>query len=294
MNEKAPQGAFFHTATSMPLFPIDIVAVPFRMQPGLREVVPEQAALTPTQPGRPHHTAKAAVWAGIDGGAPNTAALVSAGYDPAPLLRWLGQPNLRDASLAVEEDFAALKADGTVPLLCVALPSHWAPEAKLGLPLASIHAPVADSALLQKATEGLIKLATSGKCWERFVWTFTPSPALDAHPLRVGSGHPHRVWPEAPDPANLYIRWERQVFRPLARTDDAVEAMGHSAEALFSIHVHTAPLTQAAPTPAAAQRLLDSLLSMSDAVLAYKGLTQAKPWLARALQVLGAKARPNP
>jgi dimethylamine monooxygenase subunit A len=259
----------------MPHFPIDIVAVPFRMQPGLREVPPAQAALTPMVQGSAHHAAKSAVWARIDAGAPNDAALVSEGYDPADLLRRLGQPSLRAASLAVEEDFAVLQADGTVPLLCVALPSHWSPEAKLGLPLASIHAPVADSALLQKATDGLVKLASGGKCWERFVWTFTPSAALDAHPAR----HPDRVWPDAADPSRIFLRWERQVFRPLPGTQDAV----------FSIHVHTAPLTVAAHLPDTAQRLLDSLLSMTDAVLAYKGLAAAKPLLAHALQALGAK-----
>lgn len=274
----------------MPHFPIDIVAVPFRMQPGLREVPPAQAALTPMVQGSAHHAAKSAVWARIDAGAPNNAALVSEGYDPAPLLRWLGQPSLRAASLAVEEDFAVLQADGTVPLLCVALPSHWSPEAKLGLSLASIHAPVADSALVQKATDGLVKLATSGKCWERFVWTFTPSPALDAHPAR----HPQRVWPDAADPSRICLRWERQVFRPLPGTQDAVGTARHTAEAVFSIHVHTAPLTQAAPNPAAAQRLHDSLLSMSEAVLAYKGLSAAKPLLARALQALGAQPAPAP
>jgi hypothetical protein len=265
-------------------FPVDLVSVPFRMQPGLREVTAMEAALTPLRPGTAHHTAKAAVWAGIDAGAPNTAALVGPGYSPQPLLAWLGQPNLRAASLAVEEDLAVLRADGTVALLCVALPSHWAPEAKLGLPLAAIHAPVADNQLLQKATDGLVKLATSGRCWERWVWTFTPSPALDAHPAR----HPHRVWPcessSRADPSRICLRWERQVFRPLPGTQDAV----------FSIHVHTAPLTQAAPNPAAAQRLHDSLLSMSEAVLAYKGLSAAKPLLARALQALGAQPAPAP
>lgn len=263
----------------MPHFPIDIVAAPFRMQPGLREVASAQAALTPMVHTSAHRAAKSAVWASIDAGAPNNAALVSQGYDATPLLRWLDQPSLRAASLAVEEDFAVLQADGTVPLLCVALPSHWAPEAKLGLPLASIHAPVTDSALLQKATDGLIKLATSGKCWERFVWTFTPSAALDAHPAR----HPDRIWPDESsnraDLAHLFIRWERQLFRPLPGTLDAV----------FSIHVHTVPLVAGAPTPEAAQRLLDSLFSMSDAVLEYKGLAAAKPLLARALQALGAK-----
>ena len=49
---KAPQGAFpFYPAMD---FDFDRIAVPFRMQPGLRRVAPGAAQLTPAAPGSRH------------------------------------------------------------------------------------------------------------------------------------------------------------------------------------------------------------------------------------------------
>src|SRR5215207_325300 len=52
-------------------------------------------------------------------------------------------------SLAFAEDFAILDgSDATIPWLAVALPSHWAPEHKVGRPFAEMNAPAADSRLI--------------------------------------------------------------------------------------------------------------------------------------------------
>jgi dimethylamine monooxygenase subunit A len=208
----------------------------------------------------------------------------------------LGQKDLkntphrwREAFLAlaqcIEEDFALLDArpDAPVPaglpLLCVACPSHWAPEAKIGQSLAEVHAPVADGELLRQATSGLVALATRGDAWERWVWTITPSPHFDAHPSR----HPARIWPPSTTPAAFaqacFLRAERQTFLPVL--DDANQPTGLAA---FTIRVMLHPLPQAVPTPAHAQALHASLASMSEAVLDYKGLTSAKEPLLRWLQ----------
>jgi hypothetical protein len=50
-------------------------------------------------------------------------------------------------------------------------------------------------------------------------------------------------------------------------------------QAVFSIRVQLQPLVQAVDARAKAQRLHDSLASMSEAILAYKGLTAARPHL---------------
>src|SRR6185369_5621039 len=98
--------------------------------------------------------------------------------------------------LCFEEDFAVLDGDtGTLPWLRVCVPSHWAPEDKLGLPFAAVHAPVADNALLLAASQQLVQLATSGDRFERFVWTLTPSPRYDQHPRR----HAREPWPAGLD-----------------------------------------------------------------------------------------------
>ncbi|HEY9068493.1 MAG TPA: heme-dependent oxidative N-demethylase subunit alpha family protein, partial [Burkholderiaceae bacterium] len=77
-------------------------------------------------------------------------------------------------ALAFEQDFAILDArSGRVPWLAVCLPSHWAPEDKIGRRFAEIHAPVADNATLLAASDALVRLVTGDERWERFVWTVT-------------------------------------------------------------------------------------------------------------------------
>jgi len=179
-------------------------------------------------------------------------------------------------SLAFAEDFAVVDgATGTLPWLAVALPSMWAPEDKVGRSFGEAHAPVADNRLLVGAAPQLIRLVTSAEPWERFVWTLTAHPRLHGHPQRVD---PARWAPGLDDDqlaAQTWWRTERQTFIPVPGARQAV----------FTILVNVEPLARAFRTPAQAARVHDALASMSDAVLAYRGLTAARPallrWLAR-------------
>ena len=179
-------------------------------------------------------------------------------------------------SLAFAEDFAVLDgATDTLPWLAVALPSMWAPEQKIGRGFAEVHAPVADNRLIVGAAPQLVKLVTGPQRWERFVWTLTAHPRLHGHPQRVDPAR----WPDGLDDdalaAQTWWRTERQTFIPVPDT----------AQAVFTIEVDATPLTQAFESAAQAARVHDALASMSDAVLAYRGLTQARAallrWLAR-------------
>jgi dimethylamine monooxygenase subunit A len=175
--------------------------------------------------------------------------------------------------LCIEQDLAVIQAPaGTLGLLAVCTPSHWAPETKIGLSFAHVHAPVADNTLLIKAAEGLMKLVTGADAWERFVWTITPSARYDAHPAR----HPGRVWPKAQGRAfaeQCFLRWERQSFIPLP----------HTAQAVFGIHIRIAPLLIAVDQADTLSTLHLSLQSMSDAVLEYRGLSQVRDALLQGL-----------
>lgn len=182
-------------------------------------------------------------------------------------------------ALAFEDDLALVDGrDGTVPWLAVTLPSHWAPEEKVGLPFAQIHAPVADNQMLLGAAEGLMRVVTSGERWERFVWTITGHPRLHAHPARVDpQRYPTGLSPDAlADQA--WFRTERQSFLPLAVPGDARQA-------IFTIRIGLQPLRAAMADPSHAQRVHDALASMSPAVLAYRGLTAVREpllqWLAQ-------------
>ena len=73
------------------------------------------------------------------------------------------------------------------------------------------------------------------------------------------------------------FRTERQTFIPLPQQRQAV----------FTIGVESRPLTLAIDSPKRARRLHDALASMTPAVLAYRGLTDAR---ARLLAWLAARA----
>lgn len=274
------------------------VVAPFRMQPGLRRMAPAAPHLTPAAPGSRHQREKLAVLGAFAG----QALLQAPGFDAAPALAALrataerehpghaaasarvtevqaclaGLPAAwRDAallSLAFEDDFAVIEADsGRIPWLAVALPSHWAPEDKVGRPFAEVHAPVAENRLIVGAAAHLAALVAGPERWERFVWTIARHPRLHAHPAHLDPA----PWPDdaAAVIATAWWRTERQSFIPVPGARQAV----------FTIHVRTEPLSQAM-TPARARRVHDALASMSEAVLAYRGLAAARApllaWLA--------------
>ena len=170
-------------------------------------------------------------------------------------------------SLAFAEDFAVVSGDdATIPWLAVCLPSHWAPEHKVGRPFAEVHAPVADNALLLKAAASLARLACGPERWERFVWNVTDQPRLHAHPARAAGPRWQQTAVEA-----AWWRTERQTFLPLPEQRQAV----------FTIQVEVQPLARALDSPARAAALHAAIASMSPAVLAYRGLaTVREPLLA--------------
>lgn len=254
------------------------IAAPFRMQPGLQRLPAGARHLTPLAAGSALWQEKKRV---LEAGASR---LAVPGFDPAPAItailaqaRAEGIAAAEPVELAFEEDFAVLDgATSTLPWLCVCVPSHWAPEDKLGLPFAAVHAPVADSQALLAAGRHLVQLVTSGERFERFVWTITPSDRYDQHPRR----HPRTPWPATLDPrsfaAACTLRTERQTFFPVP---------GMPGQAVFTIRVVLQPLDGAVRGREDAQRLHDALASMTDAVLAYKGVSPARDrllaWLAR-------------
>jgi dimethylamine monooxygenase subunit A len=255
-------------------FDLAQIAVPFRMQPGLRRVEPSALRLTPLAPGSALHAEKRAV---LDLGRSRQ---VMPGFDAAPALAAIAERASLSGiepgpaiELTFEEDFAILDGTtGTLPWLCVCVPSHWAPEEKLGLDFMALHAPVADNTVLLAASRQLVALATGGECWERHVWTISPSGRHDQHPQR----HGRSPWPDTTEPATFaqqcWLRAERQTFFPVGRG---------TRQAVFAIRVMLQPLTVAVATAALARTLHESLGSMSPAVLDYKGLSAAqRPLLA--------------
>lgn len=297
-------------------FDFSAVSAPFRMQPGLRRLSPGAPQLTPNRVNDralveklavlTDHASQALLCApGFDAAPALRALSAHAAVAHPQALAWdgtstwhakhlgwslhNGEPSgdgpaeigacLRALprawraaallALAFAEDFAVIDgATGSIPWLAVCLPSHWAPEDKIGRHFAQVHAPVADNHTLIAASDHLARLVTGQDRWERFVWTVTRDPHLSQHPRRIDAA----PWPAPADApgetlaAHAYFRTERQTFIP----------MPERRQAIFTIHVESQPLACAITTPEQARQLHDALASMSAAVLAYRGLTDAR------------------
>jgi len=173
-------------------------------------------------------------------------------------------------SLAFAEDFAIVDGrDGGIPWLAVALPSHWAPELKVGRSFAEVHAPVADNGLIVNASAALTRIVTAAERWERFVWTVSAHPWLHAHPQRCDPAR----WTYTPV-ARAWWRTEHQTFIPVPGQRQAV----------FTIHVQLQALADVVCDAGRAAKLHDAIASMTTAVLDYRHLAPVRgellAWLA--------------
>lgn len=291
------------------------VGTPFRMQPGLRKLAPGTRQFTPLAADHPARAEKLAVLMRHPGEAllcadgfdplpalrelaaeaarqcPQAIAADDHGVSatqPGWRADWNGRLSaLRDEacpdvgaclaalpasqrvagllSLTLHEDLAIVDgATATLPWMAVCLPSHWAPRDKCGRSFASVHDPVADNAVLIAAGRHLMQLVCQPQRWERFVWTITTHDTHDQHPDR----HARQPWASTTDAVAAQACWrtEHQTFVPLPALQQAV----------FTIHVEVRPLALAIATPGRAAALHGALASMSEAVLAYRGLAEAR------------------
>lgn len=181
---------------------------------------------------------------------------------------WLGNPRIDHPqeffcalSLSLQEDFALMVPDAEGRLLAralsVAFPSGWNPRHKLGMPLMSIHAPVADNAALQKATPSIEQAMLTKGPFVRHVWTLAGSGALKRDAGEDTLAHATTI-------EDLWYRCERQVTVPV----DGLAC-------LFLIRVFVAPLAQVLASPGRGALLKASLASMSPEMMAYKGIRRA-------------------
>ena len=174
----------------------------------------------------------------------------------------------------MQEDFVILhdeREDGIDTMrarfLSVCFPSNWDPAEKLGLDFTAIHAPVADNALLQAGARGIIDMAFRQAPMLRHVWLLTPGGDLAQHPETRRTRWDDAV--AAADAAGgrltdqVFFRVERQTTLPLPALRRGV----------FFIRVLVAPLAEVLTiAPDRSAELREALLSMSDAVVDYRGM----------------------
>ena len=160
-----------------------------------------------------------------------------------------------DLALMLEEDVAIMNK-GKLAAICFCFPSGFIPSERIGMSLGDIHKPVGDGELLVKASPGIARVMTEQPSFRRWVWTVTVNPNLSNHPSTKIDTLPQSI-------DDLYFRWETQTT---ARVDDETS--------LFFVKIDVVPLREVWN-----QRILDSINSMSDAVLTYKNLHHIKKLL---------------
>ncbi len=171
-------------------------------------------------------------------------------------------PTLRDAALATYEDLCLLLPQGGAHVLvagAVAFPTDWQLEAKIGHPLAAIHAPIPTYAdRLATGVDHVFRNLAPGRMLTRANWNILETDALrylPAVPAMQRFGH---VTAQNAG-ETLFVRVERQVLHRLPKSNAA----------LFSIGVYVEPLAQL--SPALARDLAAAVASLPDAEATRRG-----------------------
>ena len=165
---------------------------------------------------------------------------------------------IQDLALQLEEDVAILH-NGKLEAICFCFPSSWIPSSRIGMTLREIHHPVADGEKLVQASNRIgytISDITLGS-FKRHVWTIKTLSDL--------SNHPAKHYPEPKSIDDLFFRIEVQTTLPFYHNS-----------ALFFVKVIVLPLCQVFEDALVKQTVIDSINSMTDAVLDYKNLRTIK------------------
>lgn len=160
---------------------------------------------------------------------------------------------LPEICVRLEEDVAILK-DGFLQSIGFCFPSGFYPTKKLGLSFFDMHLPVGDGETLRRSSEKVsVLISKKDAMFRRHVWTLTSLPSLSQLPSYT------RPVPQTID--DLYFRTETQTTVGI---DGSI--------CLFFVKVNMHPLQQVWDDTEKRQMVLESINSMSDAVIAYKNL----------------------
>ena len=164
---------------------------------------------------------------------------------------------LPEICVRLEEDVAILK-DGHLHAIGFCFPSGFSPAQKIGLSFFDMHLPVGDGETLRRSSEKVSALISKQDAmFRRYVWTLTSLPTL--------SQLPSYTKPTPQSIHDLYFRTETQT------------TVGIGGDiCLFFVKVEMHPLQQVWDDPEKRTLIVDSIHSMSEAVLDYKNLVHIK------------------
>ena len=159
-------------------------------------------------------------------------------------------------ALQIEEDVAVMH-HGRLVAICFCFPSSWIPRERIGQTLTDIHGPVADGDNLRRMSQRIAETMADPAqgSFRRHVWTISNSGELSQHPAAKSNRVPAGI-------DDLWFRLETQTTMPL----------GDGESSVFFVRVETEPLSVIWNDLEKRQVLMDSINSMTDAVLTYKNL----------------------
>ncbi len=170
---------------------------------------------------------------------------------------------LEAASRLVPEDLVLMvERDGE--LVCgggsVCFPNRWDLRSKLGLTMAEVHAPVArlNEQLEANVDQFLARLRPERPFW-RLGWGIID--VADGYTPSDGTGP---VRPEAPGPAEMFVRVERETLRRFAQTGCV----------LFTIRTYIAPISSVVADVDGSAALGAALSVMPHGIREYKDLVE--------------------
>ena len=163
-----------------------------------------------------------------------------------------------ELALQMEEDFAVLHK-GVLHEICFCFPSSWIPAERVGMTLQDIHRPVGDGEKLVAASQKIAETMSTSGPYRRHVWTLSNSGELSQYPDGKSSVVPNTI-------NDLWFRMETQTTSPL----------GDGESALFLVKVDVVPLREIWEVESNRILLTNSINSMSENVLRYKGLEHIK------------------
>ncbi len=239
-------------------FPVE---VPYAMRPHMRPREPSEPILTADDEFARYQEAKLENYNPVYGDNANAELVHDAidslrSYDPA-LPPITGDAPVWELTRALQEDFVIwapnLAGDLSAQILSVCLPSGWDPREKANKTFLEIHEPIPEFDLINKAANHISRMITTRGPFIRHVWSIANRPDLNRHPSR------YQPWTtETID--SMWYRCERQVTIPI-----------DGRASLFLIRVYQRPLAEIFQDASKRQQIIDSIASMTPAVIEYKG-----------------------
>ena len=178
----------------------------------------------------------------------------------AKILGLESSENIVDLAMQIKEDIAILHQASLVNI-CFCFPSSWVPALRLGQSLTEIHRPVADGEALQRHSLRIAEIMAQQGNFRRWVWTISTTDQLSNHP-----DQPRPPVTASTGIDDLWLRTERQTTFPL----------GDGESSGFLVLVETHPLQIIWQDSDQKTAMINSLNSMTDAVLDYKNLRDIK------------------